>query len=278
MITLLPIDVPRVAVLDGALTLGIRGEARVLAALRSVACAVLPAWVDLGASGGYAVGRIEVSRVALAAPLNEFRQGADQLLQTRAVDPRAFQIVRSAMLWQAARRLLERDGVELVDEERRAAELQRLLGDASLVVYPAQTDAAQTMRLPGADPSGDESEVDLYPTPSESMPYKFVRDPQPGKLRRCVVTFSKDVDAPVVKALSDTIAPWVALLELGGFEQPTAFPGIRTCSFGGVQVYERDSAEIVVDRFDAAEGAWSVLANGLSAFALLHPIFSVEVC
>lgn len=277
MTALLPIDVPRVAVLDGPLVLGIRGEARVQAALRSVACSVLPPWTEVGAWGGYATGRPEQSRVALAAPLDAFRQGADQLLQVRAVDPRAFQIVRSAMLWHAARRLLDRDGIEPVAEEHRATELQRRLGDASLFVYTVPAVAAQWVQLPGADPAREESEIDLYPVPSESTPYKLVMAPQPGRMRRCVVTFSTVVDAALVKALSDWIAPWVVLLEMGGFEQPTAFPGIRSCCFGGVQVYEPDSAEIVVDRFDAAEGGWSVLTNVLSRFALLHPIAFVEI-
>jgi hypothetical protein len=278
MNALLPIEVPRLVPPDGRLLLDIRGDHDVQVALRSVACSVLPHWIRAGAAGGFGSAPQRPNGAALASPLDAFRQGASLALDVRALDARAFQILRSALLWHAARRLFAAAGVVQVEEEQRAADLQRRFGAASIVVRVVDSlDGAGSVQLPGADPASDESEVDLYPGAGNWRPFKLAMTPQPGRLRRCVVTFDQGLDALVLKAIASTIEPWVQLLELGGFEQPTSLPGTRTCSFGGVQIFDVDSAEIVVDRFDAAEGAWNVLANLLAGLAKSLPIVAVDV-
>lgn len=99
-----------------------------------------------------------------------------------------------------------------------------------------------------------------------------------SRMRRVVVTGTAPQSARDRAALHDWVAPWGAALELGAFTLPHLFPQEAECVFGGVQSFERDSLEIVVDRFDADEEAFSVLLNMLDLFARTQaPIVLAEI-
>ncbi|KAI5916445.1 hypothetical protein [Thauera sp. 2A1] len=242
---------------------------------------ILPYWVAAGKEGGYLAAAAEPGNACLIErPLpDELVNEADLAFFARALDLRAFQIVRSAVLAQAAGRLPPAAGG--MDDRGGGAEwpepLLSLFGAASFVIRPLARGTEELVPLPGAEPDADVSEMDLYPSARLHASYNFVLAPQPGKLRRCIVTFAESVDRALLSQLAQFIFPWVRLLETGGFDQPTDTPGERSARFGTVQVYDQFSAEIVVDHFAAAEGAWSVLANLLATFALTHPIVSVEI-
>lgn len=281
MSRLLPISAPTLGALTGDWLLGIHGDSLARGHLRSLSSAILPSWIATGGRGGYLAAEAEPGEPCLVEQLGDAARfpEAELAFYARALDVSAFQILRSAMLAQAARHLLppaeEVDGAD--DEEGRVARLSRAFPNAGLVVRSLPPAALELIILPGADPEVDDPELESYPPPRTRPAYQLVRAPQPGRLRRCIVEFAARVDRGLLGELSQFIAPWVQLLELGGFEQPTDAPGLRMAAFGTVQIYERCSAEIVVDRFDAAEGAWSVLLNLLATFALARPIVSVEV-
>lgn len=281
MSLLLPICAPRIANLEGDWFLCIRGDPVLRSHLRTFVGRILPYWVAAGKKGGYLAAAAEPGEACLIErPLpKEFVHEADLVFFARALDLRAFQILRSAVLVQAAAFLPPsiRGMNDLGNEAEWPEPILSLLGPASFVIRSLVKGADEFVPLPGAEPDADVSEMDFYPSARVHPTYDFVLAPQPGKLRRCIVTFSENADRALLDKLAQFISPWACLLEAGGFDQPTVTPGERSARFGTVQVYDQCSAEIVVDHFAAAEGAWSVLANILATFALMHPLVSVEI-
>ncbi|SRR5258706_2805202 len=281
MIAVLPVSVPRLASLDGNWLLVFGGRPAVRTTLRNLADQILPAWIATGEVGGFLSANAEPGQCGLAQiPLPVQSSHSELLLQTCAFDPRALQILRSALLAQIAHRYIaanrETAGEES-NEERRVDQLARLLGTATLALHPYPDAPIDLATLPGADPGVEESDYDFYPTPVLRRPFDLILAAQQGRLRRCIVDFVATIDRLLIGKLAGRISPWVRLLELGGFEQPYDAPGMRSTAFGTVQIYDAHSVEIVIDRFDAAEGAWSVLVNLLAGFASEYSILSVEV-
>lgn len=273
MSELLPVDVSPIGAFDGRCELVLTGEAPVQRALRTLAPEVLPAWLALGAAGGYATS--DAPRCTAASPIESFADGGVLMLDVRDLSPRAFQVLRSALLAQLARRVLDRTGPSELEDDLRADALARAVGDARLEIRLCPQQDEALVRLPGADTAGGDAEFELYPAPRAEIALHLA--PQPGKVRRCVVRFAETVDSVLLDALRPRVASWAAMLEAGGFEQPTSAPGLRSSEFGTLQVFDATSAEIVVDHFVAAEGAWSVLANVLARFGAEHPVIDVEV-
>lgn len=284
-VALLPIGLPRVALLEGEWQLCLRAEALPARRLAAPVATVLPVWIEAARQGGYGmVDDVDEQDTGLI----ERPIGADADAQAllvfgvRALDPRAFQILRSALLAQLARWPVEAAEAEAEDDDEESS-LHRLasqLGGARLILLPRGRIAADFTVLPGSDgESGREgvSEYDLYPAPPRYPPFALAWMQQQGTLRRCVVSFTTRVDAALLASLRTHLHSWAQLLALGGFEQPTRAAGRCLACFGGVQLFEEDSAEIVVDTFEAAEGAWNILAHLLVRFARVHPIVSVEI-
>lgn len=281
MTELLPILVPQITSLKGDFLLFIRAKETIKAQFNPFFTQILQTWFAAGQAGGFLVPEAFPDQFyfAQSSYQTEFYQ-ADLLLQTNGFDPRSIQILRSALLAFLARNFppatckTEDEGTE---EVRVIEHLAHLLGTATLVLQRYPVTPVELIALPGADPVSDESDYYFYPAPILHKSFDLVLAPQYGRLRRCIVDFAMTVDNALLAELTAWIAPWKQLLELGGFEQPCDAPGMRLSVFGTVQIYDQRSAEIVIDRFDAAEGAWSILVNMLVTFALTHPIVSVEI-
>ena len=96
-------------------------------------------------------------------------------------------------------------------------------------------------------------------------------------MRRCPVE-PRSPPAQSVDAVVEWIRPWSELLELGAFTPPVAEPDFGRSIARSVQIFDEATIEIVIDRFEANENAWSVLVSMLAA---LHrgkvPLNSVTI-
>lgn len=271
---LLPIHAPRAVALHGELVLSLRSPAGLGRGLRGVAAEVMAPWLAVGAAGGFSSSYAHPgeSTVGTVSPTRGLDAQGSVLLRVQAMDRRAFQVLRSALLCRASRRLLEAGSADASREEEIADRLGLALSGASLRIDDG---SAELQQLPGADPREVLPE-DLFAPPLHEWAC-VVLEPQPGELRRCVIEFEQAVDAALLAELDRFLAPWSALLELGGFEQPFDAPGVRRCSSGAVQIYERFSAELVVDHFEASETAWNVLINMIACYSRQRSVASVEI-
>ncbi len=283
MAELLPIRVPSVLALHGNFQLIVDGSPAVLAQLDCLVSVIRQVWLSVGQRGGYPVAASGPGQSVLSAHLttSECSPKSGVFLRARSVDPRSLQILRSASLAQISRVLFPMDGravTAMVEDENVAEELARVLDNASFVLRPNPSVSVDYITLPGADPCDEElSDYDLYPIPVLNGLFDLILDPQLGRLRRCIVEFERAVNDKMLDHLSMFIRPWVQLLELGGFEQPWDAPGRRSSAFGTIQIYDAKSVEIVIDRFEAAEGAWSILVNLLTTYCCHCEILRMEI-
>lgn len=253
-----------------------------LGRLRGSLAALLPPWIETGARGGYATGRADLGDAAASlGPECAWQSGMEWAVQTTDFDVRALHILRSGMLHAIVRsRFPAEDANDMLEGGAVESALLEETAGAVLGALPGGVDPSDLARLPGtrwpAD-QADEFEVVMYPPVTRRIPFALRLSDSGGTLRRCLVSLTGAADSPLIAELARFISPWVQLLELGGFEQPADVPGLSLPVFGGVQVFERRSVEIVVDRFDADEGAWSVLVNLLANFSLGQGIASVEI-
>jgi hypothetical protein len=278
----LPIDVPRVTALEGPWHLGLRAADPLLGRLRASLAALLPPWIEVGARGGYATGRVDLGdAVASLGPERAWQSGAAWPVQTADVDVRALHILRSGMLHTIVRgRFPAEDANDLLEPGAVESALREETADCGLGALPDGVDPSQLVRLPGTrwpPDHADEFELVMYPPVTRRTPFALRQSDSGGTLRRCLVSLANVADSLLIAELAGFISPWVQLLEGGCFEQPAELPGLSLPVFGGVQVFERRCVEIVVDRFDADEGAWSVLINLLANFSLRQGIASVEI-
>lgn len=279
---LLPIEVPETATLDGVWKLALVASPAALARLRGPLRALLPPWVQAGASGAYSAGRAPPGDASAAfLAVEPIESGVQWHVEARDFDVRALHVLRSGLLHAAVRsRFPDEDANDLLEEGAVEAALHQDLQDVRVVVRFTGAEAQPLQRLPGTrwpPDHADEFEWVLYPGLLPLAPFTVTRSPPGDTLRRCIVSFEEAADRRLIAELTRFLEPWGRLLELGCFEQPTELPGASLCDFGGVQVFERHSAEIVVNRFEADEAAWNALVNLLASFSARHAIVAVEI-
>jgi hypothetical protein len=155
----------------------------------------------------------------------------------------------------------------------------------------AQNQAFLPERLSLLPPPGDATPLRELAWPDDDDPYMGtpVRISEPifpvtidatitSRMRRAVVVMAGLQQARDVERLADWLAPLGELLEAGAFCLPSAAPGEAISTFGGVQIFEENSIEIIVDRFDANEAFFDVLVNCLDTYARAgHPIHQLEL-
>lgn len=112
----------------------------------------------------------------------------------------------------------------------------------------------------------DESEYDAYPAMSAASHFLIERDWQGDhRARRCLVEWSAPIASADVLRLGESVAPWFKLLEAGAFALPVGLPSETDSVAGAVTLFDEQSCEITVNRFDASEMAWHALINMLDA-------------
>jgi hypothetical protein len=278
----LPIDVPEAAALDGPWKLALVASPAALERLRAPLRALLPPWVQAGAWGAYSAGRAPPGDASAAITAVEpLESGVQWHVRTRDFDMRALHVLRSGLLHATVRsHFPEEDANELLEEGAVEAALGQHLQGVRLVVRVTGAESLPLQRLPGTrwpPDHADEFEGVLYPGLVPVAPFTVTRSLSGGSLRRCIVSFEGVADRRLTSELTRFVEPWGRLLESGCFEQPTELPGASLCDFAGVQVFERHSAEIVVNRFEADEAAWNALVNLLASFSARHPVMAVEI-
>lgn len=277
MNNVLPIDAFDAQSLRGEWRLAIDGPEPLQTTLRLYARPLLAPWIALCKQGGCTTGHgaTGTSDMVLLSRLDDFASGADLVCNSHALDPRALHVLRSALLAQVAPHLIA--GLDAMEDEQAVAALATTLQGCRFVAWQAEQPHPELQRLAGADPCDPDQEYEHYPDLHDAGLHRIVAIAESGKLRRCVVEFVDPVDAALLLTLRGWIGPWIDLLELGGFEQPCPLPGIGSSHFGAIQLFDAHAAEIVVDCYEADEGAWKILVNLLNEFARIHPLSCVEL-
>ena len=140
--------------------------------------------------------------------------------------------------------------------------------------------AAPSGGPPPVVPQPHEIEEDtVYPERRDTLAFRLMIDTTvTSRLRRLVVTYPHAVTRDDLARLGDWIGPWAAALEAGAFVLPHEAPAEAVNVHAGVQLFEKDSAEIVVDRFDSYDEAFDILLNMLDQYSrMVDRIDKVEL-
>jgi hypothetical protein len=110
----------------------------------------------------------------------------------------------------------------------------------------------------------DSNEFDAYPAVSKHLGFALHGEGgDVGKMRRCLIELSVLVEAVHVERLSRWITPWYELLDAGAFARPIGLPSQIHSFRGAVTLFDEQSIEITVNRFQASETGWHPLLNML---------------
>jgi hypothetical protein len=142
----------------------------------------------------------------------------------------------------------------------------------SIDLSPARSadTAIQLKSLPS-----DNNEFDAYPAVSPLVRFRLEGEGgDVGKLRRCVVELATIVEAAHVDQLKEWIDPWFRVLEAGAFSMPVGPATETDCIRGSVELFDEQSIEITVNRFQASETAWHALINMLDTCWGTLPLIS----
>jgi hypothetical protein len=116
-----------------------------------------------------------------------------------------------------------------------------------------------------AEPT-DETEYDAYPAISTLVHIQTIREPlNDGKSRRALVDFVNSVHKTEVHRLDEWLCPWFQLLEAGAFALPVGLPSETDCIAGAVTLFDEQSIEVSINRFQASECAWNAFINMVDA-------------
>ncbi|MEA3548057.1 MAG: hypothetical protein U9R66_10380, partial [Thermodesulfobacteriota bacterium] len=113
----------------------------------------------------------------------------------------------------------------------------------------------------------DLNEGDVYPEISFQVGIKLEGEETGfSKARRCLVEMRNSVNALHVLGITDWIKSWYLLLEAGAFAMPVGLPEDTHSICGSVTIFDENTVEISMDRFQASENAWNVLVNMIDAY------------
>lgn len=122
----------------------------------------------------------------------------------------------------------------------------------------------------GAEPhlvyvSLDGIDASIFPGLRPDLGFVYMADTTiTSRMRSTIITLTDRATKAEADSLARWIAPWARLVEAGAFAATRPFP-IEARNFcSGVQSFERDSLEIVLDRFDGDGAAFDILANMLA--------------
>jgi hypothetical protein len=163
------------------------------------------------------------------------------------------------LIWVLDVRNLDLYGLELVRNMAMRLEVQGIAVSGLRLDGPAQLPAERRK----SDPE-DENEFDAYPAVSKHLGFASKgEEGDVGKMRRCLVELSVPVETAHIARLSQWVAPWYELLEGGAFARPVGLPSETESFRGDVTLFDEQSIEITVNRFQASETAWHPLLNML---------------
>ncbi|MFN0113199.1 MAG: hypothetical protein ACKVPY_00830 [Paracoccaceae bacterium] len=202
----------------------------------------------VGSRGGFAPSGARATAMTLER-FGPSRQGVTADFDLSEIDRRFLFCLESALIAQ---------GMEVPVQEIR-------LGDGS-GRFQVIDDG-----LSGADAS-------VFPELRQDLGFPYLADGTvTSRMRSTVVTLSESVNAALCDRLAEWVAPLFSLVEAGAFVMTLPYPAEARSFYSGVQQFEMDSLEIVVDRFEADDAAFEILANMLAAFRSSgFPILRVE--
>ncbi|MDX8507950.1 hypothetical protein [Mesorhizobium captivum] len=202
---------------------------------------MLSAVADIGARGGFTAGAIAPKFVVHRTNFDTHTFRAD--LEMAAIDGRFLECLRSSLV--ASGKTDAYIALEL---------LAAANGNRHELPYPDEVDGRP-----------------VYPARRIRLQFVLTIDATiTSRMRRLVLTMRGPQSPTEIAAVEDWITPWANALVNGAFVLPHIDPEIAANVFGGVQLFEEDSIEIVVDRFDSSEEAFDVLINMLDRFASDH--------
>ena len=117
-----------------------------------------------------------------------------------------------------------------------------------------------------AHPNGVEGRAIYPPLARLRLPFED-RFEEATRMHQIILAMNGPARPEQIAALAAHVAPWGALLEAGGFVLPRLDPELAASVMGPVQIFERDSIEIVIDRFDADREGLNALVNMIDTYS-----------
>jgi hypothetical protein len=112
----------------------------------------------------------------------------------------------------------------------------------------------------------DDTEYEAYPALSGLIRFPLAREPlDDTKSRRALVDLVTPVRKNEVDRLDEWLRPWFQLLEAGAFALPVGLPSETESIAGATTLFDEQAIEVSINRFQASECAWNVLANMIDA-------------
>lgn len=109
----------------------------------------------------------------------------------------------------------------------------------------------------------DQNEYDAYPCAARVHFAVEVEGFIPTRMRRCLIELAVPIEAFHVLHAQQWIAPWFDLLEAGAYAVPVGHAAQTDSLRGDVELFDDQSIELTVNRFQASETAWGALINML---------------
>lgn len=160
--------------------------------------------------------------------------------------------------------LSDGEGFDLYAFELFRNMIHRLLRQAIEVREIRLSDLQRPLIAPYRKPEpNDQNEYDAYPSPAHVRFAVEAEAFNPTKMRRCLVELAVPVEAFHLLQVQQWITPWFDLIEAGAYALPVAHAAQVDSLRGDVELFDEQSIELTINRFQASETAWGTLVNML---------------
>jgi hypothetical protein len=162
---------------------------------------------------------------------------------------------------------VEAQGVDLRSLQLLRSMADRLsLRDVAVVQCSLSTLETQDNSIFVIAEPADDDENDMYPGISTQVRFNLTSESfVDTRMRRCLVELNTQVEAAHVARLADWIDPWFGLVEAAAYALPVGRATQVNSFRGDVALFDEQSIEITVNRYEASEYGWCALVNLLES-------------
>ena len=206
-----------------------------------------------------------VSAIAAAAINGAFRMAHLHGSQTYASWPLTLASVPAQTKFELELTAVDLRFVECLRSACEAQELSAQIESVAIDTVPPSGDVVMI-----AHPNGIEGR-DIYPPllrPRLNIDNQFDSS---ARMHQIIIEMDRPVQASDIDAVAEFIAPWGKLLEAGAFCLPRLDPALAYSIMGPTKMFEADSVEILIDRFEADLEGMNALLNMIDSFAVRMP-------
>ena len=206
-----------------------------------------------------------VSKIAAAAINGAFRMARLPETQSHATRPVSVAGGPRHTVFELDLNAVDLRFIECLRSACEAQELSAQIESVAIDTVPPSGDVVMI-----AHPNGIEGR-DIYPPllrPRLNIDNQFDSS---ARMHQIIIEMDRPVQASDIDAVAEFIAPWGKLLEAGAFCLPRLDPALAYSIMGPTKMFEADSVEILIDRFEADLEGMNALLNMIDTFAVRMP-------